>query len=211
MFSTSSELATPAEHPLDFPLTMRMKLLALAPQFYVSDKNNQPIAYVKQKLFKLKEDIRVYANEQQEQQLYAIHADRVIDFNAVYHMSDTQNGQNLGALKRKGMRSLWKAAYEVHDANDMPLYTVSEESAFVRVMDALFSELPIIGALSGYVFNPSYLVKDQQGRTVMRMKKQPAFWEGVFKMEAFAPLPTLDKKRLMLSLFMVVVLERMRG
>lgn len=204
-------LAPIHEEELHFPITLRMKLLALAPQFYVSDKNNQPIAYVKQKLFKLKEDIRVYANEQQEQQLYAIHADRVIDFNAVYHMSDTQNGQNLGALKRKGMRSLWKAAYEVHDANDMPLYTVSEESAFVRVMDALFSELPIIGVLSGYVFNPSYLVKDQQGRTVMRMKKQPAFWEGVFKMEAFAPLPALEKKRLMLSLFMVVVLERMRG
>lgn len=120
------------EEELQFPITLRMKLQALAPQFYVSDKHNRPIAYVKQKLFKFKEDIRVYANEQQEQQLYAIHADRVIDFNAVYHMHDTQNGQALGALKRKGMRSLWKAAYEVHDANDMPLYAIAEESAFVR-------------------------------------------------------------------------------
>lgn len=78
-------------------------------------------------------------------------------------------------------------------------------------MDALFSELPVIGLFSGYVFNPSYLVKDQQGRIVMRMKKQAAMWEGVFKMEALAPLPALEKKRLMLSLFMVVALERMRG
>ena len=50
--------ATSSEETLHFPLTLRMKLMALAPQFYVSDKNNRPIAYIKQKLFKLKEDIR---------------------------------------------------------------------------------------------------------------------------------------------------------
>lgn len=205
-------MLTPAQdEPLHFPITLRMKLLALAPQFYVSDKHDRPIAYVKQKLFKFKEDIRVYANERQDKQLYAIQADRVIDFNAVYHLQDTQTGQSLGALKRKGMRSLWKAAYEVHDHNDRLLYSVSEDSAFVRFLDGLFSQLPVIGMLSGYVFNPTYLVKDANGRIIMRMKKQPALWEGIFKMEARTPLPALEQKRLMLSLFMVVVLERMRG
>ena len=47
--------ATSSEETLHFPLTLRMKLMALAPQFYVSDKNNRPIAYIKQKLFKLKQ------------------------------------------------------------------------------------------------------------------------------------------------------------
>lgn len=46
----------------------------------------------------------------------------------------------------------------------------------------------------------------------MRMKKLPALWEGVFKMEAFSgPLSPADQMRLMLGLFMVVVLERSRG
>ena len=199
------------EDALHFPITLRMKLMALAPQFYVSDKNNKPIAYIKQKLFKLKEDIQVFADEQQNRVLYTIQADRIIDFNASYSLTDSQTGQDLGAIKRKGMRSLWKAAYEVHDANDMPLFFVSEESALMRLLDGIFSQLPIIGLLSGYVFNPSYLVKDGSGKTVMRMKKQPSLWEGVFKMENFTPLSPVEQKRLMLSLFMVVLLERMRG
>ena len=43
--------STDREDELHFPITLRMKLMALAPQFYVSDKNDRPIAYVKQKLF----------------------------------------------------------------------------------------------------------------------------------------------------------------
>ena len=156
--------ATSSEETLHFPLTLRMKLMALAPQFYVSDKSNRPIAYIKQKLFKLKEDIRVFTDEQQTRLLYSIKADRIIDFNASYSLSDAQTGQALGALRRKGMRSLWKAAYEVHDEDGQPLYFISEESAFIRLLDGIFSELPLIGLLSGYVFNPSYLVKNRSGK-----------------------------------------------
>ena len=90
--------ATSSEETLHFPLTLRMKLMALAPQFYVSDKSNRPIAYIKQKLFKLKEDIRVFADEQQNRLLYSIKADRIIDFNASYSLSDAQTGQALGAM-----------------------------------------------------------------------------------------------------------------
>ena len=200
------------EDELHFPITLRMKLMALAPQFYVGDKNDRPIAYVKQKLFKLKEDISIFTNEQQNKLLYSIKADRIIDFNASYSMQDAQSGQSLGSVKRKGMRSLWKAAYQVHDQNnDRLLYSISEESAMTRFLDGIFSELPIIGLFSGYVFNPAYQVKDANGNVVMRMKKKPAMWEGVFAMEALTQLPALEQKRLMLSLFMVVVLERMRG
>ena len=204
--------ATPDEKALHFPITLRMKVMAIAPQFYVRDKHNRQIAYVRQKLFKLKENIRVFADEQQTRLMYSIKADRIIDFNAAYGLTDAQTGQTFGSLRRKGMRSLWKAAYEVHDENGQPLYFISEESAFMRLLDGIFSELPIIGLLSGYVFNPSYLVKNGSGKTVMRMKKQPALWEGVFKMEAFSKsLSPADQKRLMLGLFMVVVLERLRG
>ena len=205
-------LATSDEKALHFPITLRMKVMAIAPQFYVRDRHNRQIAYIRQKLFKLKEDIRVFADEQQTRLMYSIKADRIIDFNAAYNLTDAQTGQAFGSLRRKGMRSLWKAAYEVHDEHGQPLYFISEESAFMRLLDGIFSELPLIGLLSGYVFNPSYLVKNGNGKTVMRMKKQPALWEGIFKMEAFSKsLSPADQKRLVLGLFMVVLLERLRG
>jgi uncharacterized protein YxjI len=84
---------------LQFPLTLRMKLIALAPQFFVEDANQQPVAYIKQKLFKLKEAINIFADETQKEILYTIAADRIIDFSARYNLKNA-SGLMLGAVKR---------------------------------------------------------------------------------------------------------------
>lgn len=196
---------------LQFPLTLRMKLMALAPQFFVSDASGKQMAYLKQKLFKLKEDIQIFADESQRDLIYTIKADRIIDFSANYRMEDAKSSASLGTIKRKGMRSLWKASYEIHDEHNQPRYLVNEESALTRFLDALFSELPVIGLFAGYVFNPVYKITNPQGQVVARLKKQPAMFEGVFKLETQQNLPPVEQKRLMLGTFMVVILERVRG
>ena len=65
---------------MNYPLKLSFKLLAIASQIYIRDANGQLLGYVKQKLLKLKEDINVFADEQQTQHLYNIKADRVLDF-----------------------------------------------------------------------------------------------------------------------------------
>src|SRR5215212_3240304 len=99
--------------PYQYPLDLRFKLVALAPRIIVTDANKQDVCFVSQKTFKLKEDIQVFSNESRSTELYRIKADRVIDFSATYHFSDSRTGQSLGAIRSKGWRSLWKATYEV--------------------------------------------------------------------------------------------------
>ena len=194
---------------LQFPLTLRMKLLALAPQFFVEDANQKPVAYIKQKLFKLKEAINVFADETQIEVLYTIAADRIIDFSARYNFKKP-DGLALGSVKRHGMRSLWRAQYDVYDGERIA-FTVSEESVATRFFDNIFSQIPVLGVLSGYIFQPSYIVKRESGEDVMRLSKQPALWEGIFKMERLGPLTHAEQESLMLSLFMTILLERQRG
>src|SRR3989304_9689551 len=86
--------------------------MAWAPQRSVPDASGQQIFYVKQKLFKLKEAVNVFADSAQTRQLYTINADRILDFSAQYHFSDS-NGAKLGSGKRHGMRSRWRARYNV--------------------------------------------------------------------------------------------------
>ena len=186
-----------------------MKLIALAPQFYVEDANQKPVAYIKQKLFKLKEAINVYADESQKDVLYTIAADRIIDFSARYNLKNA-TGLDLGAVKRHGMRSLWRAQYDVYDG-DRVIFSISEESIATRFFDNIFSQIPLVGAISGYLFHPSYIVKRDTGEEVMRLSKQPALWEGIFKMELLGILAKTEQESLMLSLFMTVLLERQRG
>jgi uncharacterized protein YxjI len=197
---------------LQFPLTLRMKLIALAPQFYVEDANQKQVAYIKQKLFKLKEAINVFADEAQKDVLYTIAADRIIDFSARYNLKNA-TGLHIGAVKRHGMRSLWRAQYDVYDVQNSGrvVFTISEESVLTRFFDNIFSQIPLLGALSGYIFQPTYIVKRESGEEVMRLSKQPALWEGVFKMELLATLSNSEQESLMLSLFMTVLLERQSG
>jgi uncharacterized protein YxjI len=194
---------------LQFPLTLRMKLIALAPQFFVVDANQKPVAYIRQKLFKLKEAINVFADETQKDVLYTIAADRIIDFSARYNFKK-YDGLALGSVKRHGMRSLWRAQYDVYDGERV-VFTVSEQSVATRFFDNIFSQIPVLGVLSGYIFQPSYIVKRESGEEVMRLSKQPALWEGIFKMELLGTLTNAEQESLMLSLFMTVLLERQRG
>ena len=114
---------------MNFPLDLRFKILAIAAQIYVRDSAGHIIAYVKQKAFKLKEDVTVFGDEAQTRPLYRIRADRVIDIAAQYQIEDT-SGAELGTVKRRGMRSLWRAHYEVRRGGQ-PVMTFEEEYAWV--------------------------------------------------------------------------------
>jgi uncharacterized protein YxjI len=67
---------------MNYPIHFSFKILAIASQIYIRDSSGNLLAYVKQKLFKLKEDINVFGDEGQTQLLYNIKADRVLDFSS---------------------------------------------------------------------------------------------------------------------------------
>lgn len=194
---------------MQYPLDLTFKKLALAPQLSVTDSSGRLIFYVKQKLFKLKEAVTVFADAGQTQPLYYIKADRVMDFAARYHFTD-QTGTSLGAVKRQGMRSIWKAHYDLL-AGDATVMTIQEENAWVKVIDSLVGDIPVIGLFSGYLFHPAYLVSRPNGPVVMRLEKRPAFFEGRFRIEKHGQLDEVEETRALLGLLMMVLLERQRG
>ena len=194
---------------MQYPLDLSFKIMALAPQISVTDASGGLVFYVKQKLFKLKEEITVFADAKQTQPLYKINADRVLDFSARYHFTDV-NGAELGSVKREGMRSLWRAHYDSFEG-DALVMTIREENPWVKVLDGLFGQIPFIGMFSGYLFHPAFLVSRSDGTVVMRLKKQPAFLESKFTIEKQAELDEGWETRVLLSLLMMILLERARG
>ena len=196
----------------EFPLRLSFKLLAFAPQFYLMDTNGVSLAYVKQKLFKFKEAVTVFADESQQEIRYRIQADRVIDFSAQYNFTDAQ-GAALGCVKQRGMRSLWKAGFDVLD-NGVVMFHINEKSVITRLLDGLFGQIPVIGLLSGYLFQPAYDVSLPNGQKVMSLTKKPALFEGLFAIDLVASRAMFSARQLeqvLLSLMMVVILERSRG
>jgi len=194
---------------MQYPLSLSFKILAIAPQISIRDSAGQLRMYVKQKAFKLKEAVTVFADEQQTRPLFHMNADRVIDFRARYHFTDANN-QYLGSIKRQGARSIWRARYDI-EFNDQVVATLQEENPWMKVADALFSEIPLVGMFTGYVFNPAYSVTTPDGRVVMRLVKEPAFLEGKFRIEETMNIPEQDEARIILGMLMMLLLERRRG
>jgi hypothetical protein len=205
---------------LNYPLHLNFKKLALAHQISVTDSGDNLIWYVKQKAFKLKEKVTVYADREQVRPLFEIEADRVLDFSARYTIrpagssgafSAGGTGNEIGHLQRRGMRSLWKSHYELARGGTV-LFMVEEENPWAKVADALMCEIPLLGLLSGYVFHPKYLVtRAGDGNETLRVEKQPAFLEGKFEIERLGELDQRDEEMVLLSLMMIVLLERSRG
>lgn len=196
---------------MQYPITFTFKIVALAPQIYVRDGAGNLLMYVKQKLFKLKEAINIFADESQMRQIFAIKADRVFDIGARYTITDSQ-GMLVGAIKQQGLRSLWKAHYDIF-YRDMPtpVMTIREENPWVKVMDGLFGEIPILGIFSGYFFHPAYLVTRQDSTLVLRLEKRRAFLESTFTLEQRIGMHPEEEQLAMLSLLMMILLERSRG
>jgi uncharacterized protein YxjI len=194
---------------MQYPLQLTFKFFALAPQIAITDASGQSVMFVRQKLFKLKEVINVFADAERTQPLYDIKADRILDFSARYNFTNP-NGESLGSVKRKGMKSFWKAHYDVMEG-DRVVYSVQEENPWIKILDSLFSEVPILGMFTGYVFNPVYLVSDASGRVVMRLEKTPSFLSRIFTIKQMDKLDEQEQGQILLSLMMLLLLERNRG
>lgn len=197
---------------MKYPLNLRCKIIAISPQIFVTESDGNPVLYVKQKLLKLKEHVEVFTDKTREKKLCDIKANKVIDWSSAYNFTGAQ-GNSFGGIRRKGLKSLWKARYEIYsgDSDGTTEFNVSEKSVLTRVIDGIFGGIPIIGLLAGYVAHPAYIVTDGSGKAVMRLRKKPALWEGKFSIESLSELSPTQQTRILVGLLMMVILEKNRS
>lgn len=197
---------------LNFPLDFKFKITTLSSDFNITDAKGNYVAYVREKLFKLKEDVIVFSDENKNQELFRIKADRWLDFNASYNITDNQTGNSLGKLTRKGMRSIWKSTYHILDQNNQDKFQIKEDNAWVKFLDGFVGELPLVGMFTGYFLNPSYTVTDNSGKSYFQLKKMPSFFGRKFQLIRLNDgLTSEEESLIVLSFLMMVLLERARG
>jgi hypothetical protein len=195
---------------MQYPLSFKFKISTFSSDFTIEDATGKSLGYVRQKLFKLKEDVVVYSDESKTKELYRIKANQWIDFSASYNITN-HLGEKLGRVGRRGMRSLWRATYNIFNPNDKELYTIKEKNPWVKVLDGLVGEIPVLNFFTGYLFNPSYEVRDLQGDAFFVLKKMPSFFGRRFELSQIKPVHEDDEALVIMSLFMMMLLERHRG
>ena len=107
---------------------LKRQAIALTGKFRVYDPMGNLVLFSEQKMFRLREDIRVYSDENKSQEVLSIKARQILDFSAAYDVVDTALNQKVGVLRRKGLRSLLRDEWEVLDANDNRIGNLFEDS-----------------------------------------------------------------------------------
>lgn len=211
-FFPRPKIVTPPRQRLPvmrYPIELRFKLITFGQRISATDADGKVLMFVSQRMFKLKEQVEIYRDTQRTQVIFRIAADRVLDWSASYHFTDAA-GNDWGSVRRKGMKSLWSAHYDVIQDGQIDM-TIEEESPMKKLVESMLGEIPVIGILFDYLLNPSYLVRRPDGTLLLKLIKKPAFLEGKFTLEKLTDMPEDDELRSLLALIMVVLLERRRG
>lgn len=144
---------------------LRRKFLKIFGQsFHVYDTDDQVCFFAKLKAFKLKEDIRIYADTSQQKELLRIQARSVIDFGTTYDIVDSSQDLKLGALRRKGLKSLFRDSWIILDDNDAEIGTIKEDGGAL----ALFRRLGGFGNL----LMPQTFNAEVNGQQVARFRQR---------------------------------------
>jgi uncharacterized protein YxjI len=198
------------QHPLQYPLTLNFRIAALAPQISVTDASGREILYVRQKLLKLRDKIHVFSDSSQSQELYEINADRVLDFSALFTFTNPQ-GQVAGTVQRQGMRSFWRATYDIQTPSGAG-FSIVEEQPWLKVIDSFVEEIPVVGWFTSMIFSPTYAVQRlDTGQVALRITKRRALMSRTFVVDNLAGgLPESEEVATLLGSMIMVLHERRR-
>jgi len=116
---------------------LKRQAIALTGKFRVYDPLGNLVLFSEQKMFRLREDIRVYSDENKTQEVLAIKARQIVDFSAAYDVVDAAYDQKVGTLRRKGLSSILRDEWQVLDVNDNVVGKLFEDSVALALLRRL--------------------------------------------------------------------------
>jgi len=112
----------------------RQKIFSLAPCFYVHDQLGNALAFLRKKIFTWKDEVRVFTDETQALELLRIKARKIIDWGTAFDVTDSINNQKVGALKRRGWKSIMRKEWLIMDELDQEIGRIQEDSMMLALV-----------------------------------------------------------------------------
>jgi len=122
-------------------LVRRKFFRVLGAALHIFDPNGQVALYAQMKAFKLREDIRLYTGEDMKTEVLTIKARQVLDISATYDVVDPATGAKIGALRRKGLKSILRDEWLILDATDVQIGTIKEDSTALALIRRFLTNL----------------------------------------------------------------------
>lgn len=109
--------------------------------FRIYAPNGELAFFSKMKAFKLREDIRIFSGEDMQEEVLTIKARQIMDFSAAYDVFDPRANEKVGALKRKGWKSMVQDEWILMDAADQEIGLIKEDSLGLALLRRFLTNL----------------------------------------------------------------------
>jgi hypothetical protein len=132
----------------------------------------EPLAFVRQKKLKIREQINFFTDESQQVPLLRLQARKVFEFRGVTDVL-IPSGQVIGSLKKNFGKSLLRSSWTVLGVNGQPVATAQESSMFIAILRRIWGAIPYIGDIPFFI--PFHFdIHDPGGRQIGRYTRVAA-------------------------------------
>lgn len=180
---------------------IRKKTLTVGNKYWLEDYNGNVLGFCKQKLFKLKEDIRIYTDENMTNELFCIKQEQIMDVWGNFAVIDSYTNTKLGYIKRKLMSEIGRDSWEFYNANDQLIGRIYEPS----LGSALARKYMPGGALI-----PEKMVLEIGGQVVADVNQKFKIIGDIWEMDCQRVPPDLDRRVLLSCIILMGMIERSR-
>lgn len=123
--------------------TIRKKVFSvMGTKLHIYNSSEELVLFSQMKAFKLKEDIALYTDESMQKELLRIKARKMIDISATYDVHDSETGEHIGALRRKGLKSILKDEWVILDSHDNEIGLIKENSTLMALLRRVITLIP---------------------------------------------------------------------
>ena len=191
----------PNQHDV-FVLRQKIKLAINHYEFFLADADGTPgeaIAFVEQKRFKFKEDIRFYTDASKTQELLRIKARQRFDPRATYDTTD-ETGTKIGEITKVFGASLLRSTFRVNDANGQELFISTEKSMPIALTRRAVGFIPYVENVANWLPIPYHFVFKRGEEILGENRRQLGKFRDVYTIDMTADTPRTIDRRLVLAL-----------
>ena len=178
---------------------VRKKVLTIGNKYWIEDEDGNVIGFTKQKLLKLKEDVRVYTDESMSQEVFRIQQEQIMDVWGKFAVIDSASDRILGYIKRKALKSgfLWDE-WEIYDANENLMGRVEESKGLGLVRKYV----------PGGALVPEKMKVMLDGREVAEINQKFKIIGDIWELRCKDLPEDFDRRVLLAGLILMAMIER---
>ncbi len=180
---------------------IRKKVLAIANQYRIEDAKGSMLGYSRQKIIRIKENIKIFADDSMTNELFRIQQEQIMDMWGTFAVVDSATDTVVLKLRRQAISSgFYVDEYLLLDANGQTVGRVAERGG--RGLARKY--------LPGGSLVPEQLVVEFYGQPVAEIKQQFKIVGDIWEVDCSRVPAFFDRRTLLSCMLLMGMIERDR-